>query len=152
MYRCVPSVPQVLLSHADNVLEMRFSLTDDVVSRVLGGGVANRWLTRLRPTDLWMEARRARGADDGISAFLAHAVRRDRERALERGCSLEDAEWRGCEVEDEIEISGGISGGEIAEVSTDPQALISSHLAALTARSGRFCKLEVEITHNPMKA
>jgi len=131
---------EVLLSHADNVLEQRFSLTDDVVSRVLGGGVSNRWLTRLRPTDLWMEARLERKADDGISAFLEHAVRRDRERALERGCSLEDAEWRGCEIEDEI------------LQTTDAQVLISSHLAALTERSGRFCNLEVEITHNPTKA
>jgi len=105
---------------------------------VLGGGVSNRWLTRLRPTDLWMEARLERKADDGIRAFLEHAVRRDRERALERGCSLEDAEWRGCEVEDESE--------------DDAQVLISSHLAALTERSGRFCNLEVEITHNPLKA
>jgi len=60
---------EVLLSHADNVLEQRFSLTDDVVSRVLGGGVSNRWLTRLRPTDLWMEARLERQADDSSVPF-----------------------------------------------------------------------------------
>ena len=28
---------------------------DDVVSRVLGGGVANRWLGRLRPVAKWLE-------------------------------------------------------------------------------------------------
>jgi hypothetical protein len=37
---------------------------DDLVSRVLGGGVANRWLTRLKPTDQWLaqrlETRKAR--------------------------------------------------------------------------------------------
>jgi hypothetical protein len=83
------------------------------VLQVLGGGVANRWLTRLRPTDEWMAARQAPrtagiadgsggaigggegedGADDDeLSAFFSLAVSRDVERALERGCSLEDLE------------------------------------------------------------
>ena len=84
----------MLLAHADNVLEQRFSLTDDVVSRVLGGGVTNRWQTRLLPTDLWMAARLERGAVDGLSEFLEHAVRRDRVQALERGCSLEVSKKR----------------------------------------------------------
>jgi hypothetical protein len=30
---------------------------DDLVSRVLGGGVANRWLTRLKPTEQWLSQR-----------------------------------------------------------------------------------------------
>jgi len=49
----------------------RFSRTDDVVSRVLGGGVANRWLTRLRPTQAWLEkrfeSREAAAENGGIS-------------------------------------------------------------------------------------
>jgi len=126
----------VLLSYADNVLVERFSLTDDVVSRVLGGGVANRWLTRLRPTDEWLAGRLARSGDgaseDGLGAFFAYAVGRDREGALERGCSLEDAEWRGCDVE---------------ETTAEPERLISTYLTSLTASSERFCTREVEITH-----
>ena len=46
-----------LLDFSDEVLVDRFSQIDDLVSRVLGGGVANRWLTRLRPTEQWMAER-----------------------------------------------------------------------------------------------
>lgn len=46
-----------LLDYAYEVLDERFSKTDDVVSRVLGGGVGNRWLTRMRPSQLWLEKR-----------------------------------------------------------------------------------------------
>ena len=115
---CAPS------ACAAQVLVERFSLTDDVVSRVLGGGVANRWLTRLRPTDEWLAGRLARSGDgaseDGLGAFFAYAVGRDREGALERGCSLEDAEWRGCDVE---------------ETTAEPERLISTYLTSLTASS-----------------
>ena len=46
----------------------------------------------------------AEGAErDEISEFFAYAVRRDRQRAIDRGCSLEDAEWRGCEIEEEFD-------------------------------------------------
>ena len=31
---------------------------DDYVSRVLGGGVNNRWTTRLKPTEDWLKGRR----------------------------------------------------------------------------------------------
>ena len=40
--------------------------------------------------------------EDGSSELLDHfqyTVERDRERALARGCTIEDAQWRGCEVE-----------------------------------------------------
>ena len=55
----------------------RFSKVDDVVSRVLGGGVANRWLTRLRPTERWMNDRlspmagSARTVRHGLSTLFA---------------------------------------------------------------------------------
>jgi len=148
---------EVLLAHADHVLEERFSLTDDVVSRVLGGGVANRWLTRLRPTDAWMQARRQRqgataaagrgegGAGsnesgDELAGFFAYALERDRLRALERGCSLEDAEWRGCDVEEVCSLDEGC----------DPEALVAEHLHGLTMASRRFCKREMAITHKEL--
>jgi len=67
-----------------------------------------------------------------LGAFFAYAVGRDREGALERGCSLEDAEWRGCDVE---------------ETTAEPERLISTYLTSLTASSERFCTREVEITH-----
>jgi len=137
----------VLLEYADEVLEERFSKSDDVVSRVLGGGVANRWLTRLRPTDTWM-AEQLRGASSQgeqrggggseIEDFVAYAVVRDRERAIERGCSLEDAEWRGCEIEAEL------------DADSEPMSMIASYLSSLTRTSQRFCKREVQITHKQL--
>ena len=50
----------ILLDYSDEVLVDRFSMVDDLVSRVLGGGISNRWLTRLRPTEQWMVERRSR--------------------------------------------------------------------------------------------
>jgi len=47
----------LLLDFSDEVLIQRFSKVDDLVSRVLGGGVANRWLTRLKPTEHWLAQR-----------------------------------------------------------------------------------------------
>jgi len=133
----------VLLEYGDNVLIDRFSETDDVVSRVLGGGVANRWLTRLRPTDTWLQDRlqecladESAGEErDEISQFFAYAVRRDRQRAIDRGCSLEDAEWRGCEIEDEFDDA------------CLPASVVSAYLSELTRDSRKFCSKELEITH-----
>jgi len=133
----------VLLEYGDEVLEERFSKTDDVVSRVLGGGVANRWLTRLRPIDTWMEEQLEAGDGDsgsGVSAFMAYAVARDRERAIDRGCRIEDAEWRGCEIEDESDPENG----------TAPEEIIKTYLATLTRESQRYCTREVQITHKQL--
>mmetsp|Transcript_66808 Transcript_66808/g.150906 ORF Transcript_66808/g.150906 Transcript_66808/m.150906 type:complete len:807 (-) Transcript_66808:273-2693(-) len=44
----------ILLDFGDEVLVDRFAKVDDLVSRVLGGGVANRWLTRLQPIQKWL--------------------------------------------------------------------------------------------------
>jgi len=129
---------EVLLTYGDDVLEARFSMTDDVVSRVLGGGVANRWLTRLRPTDTWMEERVQGGVVDELTPFFAYALARDRNRALERGCDVEDSEWRGCDVE------------EPEDVAADSEALLSTYLASLTSNSRQFCTKEAAITHKEL--
>jgi len=130
---------EVLLQHADHVLEERFSQTDDVVSRVLGGGVANRWSTRLRPTHAFMQDVQAARSED-LSAFFTYAVDRDRDRALARGCTLEDAEWRGCDVEDACTL----------EHDCDPIESIVSRVERLTMDSRRFCSREREITHKEL--
>jgi len=56
-----------LLAHADHILNERFSKVDDVVSRVLGGGVANRWNTRLRPVakSIAADDKEAAAAEEG---------------------------------------------------------------------------------------
>ena len=66
-----------LLAFGDEVLTERFSAVDDLVSRVLGGGVANRYETRLTPTVKWLMKREP----DALSAFFLHAARWDREQA-----------------------------------------------------------------------
>ena len=55
-----------LLAFGDEVLTERFSAVDDLVSRVLGGGVANRYETRLKPTVKWLTKREP----DALSAFF----------------------------------------------------------------------------------
>jgi hypothetical protein len=133
---------EVLLSYADDVLVDRFSETDDVVSRVLGGGVANRWLTRLRPTETWLGERlrgeaadgggaAAGAAEDELSEFFAYALRRDRDNAVARGWPAEQAEW--------------VVGKRVEELSPEP--ILSSYLSRLTLNSRPFCEKEVEITH-----
>jgi len=132
---------EVLLEYGDEVLAARFSMTDDVVSRVLGGGVANRWLTRLKPIDTWMDERVRGGAGslaDDLTDFFDYAMKRDRDCAIERGCSLEDAEWRGCDIEDPV------ADG------TSPEAVIGTYLSALTSSSQRFCTKEAQITHKEL--
>ena len=136
---------EVLLAHADHVLEERFSTTDDVVSRVLGGGVANRWSTRLLPTHEWLEG--ALEQEDGSSELLdlfQYAVERDRERALARGCSIEDAQWRGCEVECSTPEFGECGATSWPLV---PAAQVAYYIRELTMTSRRFCSREREITH-----
>ena len=130
----------VLLDYADNVLEERFSKTDDVVSRVLGGGVSNRWLTRLRPTDAWMLERRKRSQanDAELEGFFAFALSRDRNRAIERGCLLSQVDWVGCDVEEEV------------DPATCPEGIIASYLSSLTSSARRFTTREAEITHKEL--
>ena len=60
----------VLLAFADTVLFERFSAIDDLVSRVLGGGVANRYQTRLVPTAKWMADRERKPEDDEKEELL----------------------------------------------------------------------------------
>jgi len=125
---------EVLLRHADHVLEERFSATDDVVSRVLGGGVANRWSTRLRPTHVWLEGALERESSAGeLTALFEYAATRDRERAVARGCTLEDRLWRGCEVECSPEL--------------EPTVRAAAYVKELTLSSRRLCSREREITH-----
>jgi len=131
---------EVLLGYGDEVLVERFSQTDDVVSRVLGGGVANRWLTRLRPTHEWMQARLetasgALGGTDMLSRFFAYALARDQARALDMGAT--DAEWRICD-------------GEAVKHEGEGETVIASYLAALTDQSRFFCTQEAAITHKEL--
>jgi len=122
----------VLLDFADYTLSERFSQIDDVVSRVLGGGVANRWLGRLRPVEQYISERRQAGlAGSGETGqLLLHALKRDRARAQERGA------WPA--VEDEI---GSVE---------DAEAWVSDCLTELTMESRVFCARELEITHKQL--
>jgi len=133
----------VLLEFADYVLSGRFSQVDDVVSRVLGGGVANRWLMRLRPTDQWMQmegasSEGAGGDDDTRSSetrsLLLYALNRDRERAIARGGGSDGAGA----------IEAPIADEDAAE------AYVAAQLSELTMESRRFCARELEITHKTL--
>ena len=68
-----------LLDFADEVLVARFSRVDDRVRRVLGGGVEDRFETRLEPVSEWV-------LKHGLSQrrFFLFAAKRDRERARAR--------------------------------------------------------------------
>jgi len=131
----------VLLEFADYVLSGRFSQVDDVVSRVLGGGVANRWLMRLRPTDQWMqmEGASSEGGDDDTRSsetrsLLLYALNRDRERAIARGGGSDGAGA----------IEAPIADEDAAE------AYVAAQLSELTMESRRFCARELEITHKTL--
>jgi hypothetical protein len=116
---------------------------DDVVSRVLGGGVANRWLTRLKPIQLWAAARApaaaaaaaafdatATAAEAETAAFFEYAMARFRQRALDRGFHR----W--------VEQPFG-SGEEV-------RAWLAEQAEELVLESKIFCKREVEITHKAL--
>jgi len=133
----------VLLEYGEQVLEARFSQVDDVVSRVLGGGVANRWLTRLKPTQLWASARApaaaaaaaafdatAAAAEAEPVAFFKHATARFRQRALKRGYHR----W----------VEPPFGSGEEA------RSWLADRAEELVLESKAFCKREVEITHKAL--
>eukprot|EP00239_Pterosperma_sp_CCMP1384_P005050 CAMPEP_0197848848 /NCGR_PEP_ID=MMETSP1438-20131217/10215_1 /TAXON_ID=1461541 /ORGANISM="Pterosperma sp., Strain CCMP1384" /LENGTH=945 /DNA_ID=CAMNT_0043461277 /DNA_START=270 /DNA_END=3107 /DNA_ORIENTATION=- len=69
-----------LLHYSDEILLERFGRVEDLVSRVLGGGVGNRWLTRLRPAAVWMDAWIETDDQEGhdLAAFFRYAAARDR--------------------------------------------------------------------------
>mmetsp|Transcript_30217 Transcript_30217/g.39830 ORF Transcript_30217/g.39830 Transcript_30217/m.39830 type:complete len:511 (+) Transcript_30217:205-1737(+) len=50
----------------------RFSTIEDKTSRVLGGGVANRWGTRLRPAYSFLEGKTIEGSNSVYERFLGH--------------------------------------------------------------------------------
>lgn len=132
----------VLLEFADYVLSQRFSQVDDVVSRVLGGGVANRWLMRLRPTDQWLRQLEEGGeeGEEGVAdneetrSLLLYALKRDRERAIARGGAIDGPDA----------IEGPI------ETADEAVAFVSAALEDLTMGSRRFCARELEITHKSL--
>jgi len=120
-----------LLEYSDEVLHERFSKVDDVVSRVLGGGVANRWLTRLKPVEEWMKnpaptTKKRMTHDQGeIQAFLSYALQRD-------------AAARGETLDEELQ---------------DPAACeesVMNEISALVKESKQFCKRELAITHKSL--
>ncbi|KAH8085634.1 hypothetical protein JL720_7626 [Aureococcus anophagefferens] len=137
-----------LLRFSDEVLVDRFSAIDDLVSRVLGGGVANRYQTRLLPTARWMRRRDDLGAADDLGAFFLHAAERDllnAERRLDDdenpvGCDpFVDAE---CGEDDELEPP--------CETPLEAEAFVRGACAAAVADSKRFCNKELEITHKSL--
>jgi hypothetical protein len=69
-----------LLDYADDILIGRFSRVDDRVERVLGGGVENRFETRLEPIADWVLERGSFAQRD----FFLFSARRDRDRARAR--------------------------------------------------------------------
>ena len=116
---------------------------DDVVSRVLGGGVANRWLTRLKPTQVWASERAevakkaasnfdatATAAEAENLAFFKYSKSRFRQRALRRGYHR----W----VEQPFQ-----SGEQVRD-------WLAEQAATLVLDSRQFCKREVEITHKAL--
>jgi hypothetical protein len=90
---------------------------------------------------MWMDDYLGSGGPtlpDHLIEFFTYALERDRVRALERGCSVEDAEWRGCEVEDPI-----MNG-------SDAVGLVASYVEDLIVSSRRFSSREREITHKEL--
>ena len=136
---------ELLLAHADHVLEERFSQVDDLVSRVLGGGVRERWGGRLEPVHSWVSERESSAE---LGAFLAFCLRRDRQRAIDRGCSVEDLEEAeaGCEVE-----TGGEQRYGVAAEHRAAAAFVSARLGSLADEARRFFPHERAITHKEPK-
>ena len=136
---------ELLLTHADHVLEERFSQVDDLVSRVLGGGVRERWGGRLEPVQSWVGERESSAE---LGAFLAFCLRRDRQRAIDRGCSVEDLEEAeaGCEVE-----TGGEERFGVAAEHRAAAAFVSARLGSLADEARRFFPHERAITHKEPK-
>ena len=136
---------ELLLAHADHVLEERFSQVDDLVSRVLGGGVRERWGGRLEPVQSWVGERESSAE---LGAFLAFCLRRDRQRAIDRGCSVEDLEEAeaGCEVE-----TGGEERFGVAAEHRAAAAFVSARLGSLADEARRFFPHERAITHKEPK-
>ena len=139
---------ELLLAHADHTLEERFSQVDDLVSRVLGGGVRERWGGRLEPVQSWVSEREN---SVELGAFLAFCLRRDRQRAIDRGCSVEDLEAEGEAKGDcEVEAGGEERFGVVAEHKA-AAAFVSARLGSLTNEARRFFPHERAITHKEPK-
>ena len=114
-----------LLAFGDEVLTERFSAVDDLVSRVLGGGVANRYETRLKPTVKWLTNRHP----DALSAFFLHAARWDREQAATTETTSLEAP---------------------IQSAAEAEAFVRDSCAELLKRGKRFCNKELEITHKSL--
>ena len=114
-----------LLAFGDEVLTERFSAVDDLVSRVLGGGVANRYETRLKPTVKWLDNRHP----DALSAFFLHAARWDREQAAKTETTSLEAP---------------------IQSAAEAEAFVRDTCAELLRRGKRFCNKELEITHKQL--
>ena len=148
---------ELLLAHADHTLEERFSRVDDLVSRVLGGGVRQRWGGRLEPVQRWVSERESSAE---LGAFLAFCLRRDRQRAIGRGCSVDDLEEErgleaGCEVQAAGEEHYGQADGEehygVAAEHKAAAAFVSARLGGLADEARRFFPHERAITHKEPK-
>jgi hypothetical protein len=62
----------ILIDYGRTSLD-RFSSVKDTTSRVLGGGVGNRWATRLRPVVQFLQEKRFAGTGSVGERFLRHA-------------------------------------------------------------------------------
>ncbi|CAH0375577.1 unnamed protein product [Pelagomonas calceolata] len=114
-----------LLAFGDEVLTERFSAVDDLVSRVLGGGVANRYETRLKPTVKWLTNRQP----DALSAFFLHAARWDRAQAAKTETTSLEAP---------------------IQSAAEAEAFVRDTCSELLKRGKRFCNKELEITHKQL--
>ena len=114
-----------LLAFGDEVLTERFSAVDDLVSRVLGGGVANRYETRLKPTVKWLTKREP----DALSAFFLHAARWDREQAAKTETTSLEAP---------------------IQSAAEAEAFVRESCSELLRQGKRFCNKELEITHKQL--
>jgi hypothetical protein len=114
-----------LLAFGDEVLTERFSAVDDLVSRVLGGGVANRYETRLKPTVKWLDNRHP----DALSAFFLHAARWDRAQAAKTETTSLEAP---------------------IQSAAEAEAFVRDTCADLLKNGKRFCNKELEITHKQL--
>ena len=137
---------EALLRFSDEVLVDRFSAIDDLVSRVLGGGVANRYQTRLRPTRKWME-RRLTQPRDALSDFFLYAATRDRDRARVRVDEFGNPVV--CDPADEACLPQNALE-EAFPSPADAEAFVLKTCTASCVEAKRFCNKELEITHKTL--
>jgi hypothetical protein len=107
------------------IINQSLNQVDDLVSRVLGGGVENRWQTRLKPTEEWLqhrlEHRLEKVGADTLDSFFTYAMKQKHQRG------------GGGEVREEEEDGGQGAASTI---------MIMERLHWLVQQGRFFCELE----------